>query len=372
VLPSGSCKSNCRTIPEGSVAVVNAGRCKVASILNAGVMEMAGAKETMMVRNLYLKALCLALLSVSLLSLPALADDWPTRTVTIVVPFGAGGNTDMMARLAAQDLSEKFGQSFIVENRPSPGGVLGLREVVQAQPDGYTLLFCAASMITLTSQVQNIEFDPMKQLVPITNVGTGAQVMAIKRSLPATNLAEFLAYAKANPGKLNFSTAGVQNLSEFLPVRLFKLTDVNIVEVPARAEPQAISDLMAGVTDVYFGNASSLLPLANNDAIRLIAVSTPKRLAAAPDLPTVAETVPDFESTSWNGFLAPVGTPASIITAIRTEVSALVKRDEVTQRLSKLGIVPGGMNPDDIVAMFQREHETFAGVIKVMGIQKSN
>ncbi|MGA8321164.1 MAG: tripartite tricarboxylate transporter substrate binding protein, partial [Xanthobacteraceae bacterium] len=278
-----------------------------------------------MVRNLHLKLLCSLLLSVGLLTLPALADDWPTRTVTIVVPFGAGGNTDMMARLAAQDLSEKFGQSFIVENRPSPGGVLGLREVVQAQPDGYTLLFCAASMITLTSQVQNIEFDPMKQLVPITNVGTGAQVMGIKRSLPATNLPEFLAYAKANPGKLNFSTAGVQNLSEFLPVRLFKLTDVNIVEVPARAEPQAISDLMAGVTDVYFGNASSLLPLANNDAIRLIAVSTPKRLAAAPDLPTVAETVPDFESTSWNGFLAPVGTPASIITAIRTEVSALVK-----------------------------------------------
>ncbi|MGB6443592.1 MAG: tripartite tricarboxylate transporter substrate binding protein, partial [Xanthobacteraceae bacterium] len=243
-----------------------------------------------MVRNLHLKLLCSLLLSVGLLTLPALADDWPTRTVTIVVPFGAGGNTDMMARLAAQDLSEKFGQSFIVENRPSPGGVLGLREVVQAQPDGYTLLFCAASMITLTSQVQNIEFDPMKQLVPITNVGTGAQVMGIKRSLPATNLPEFLAYAKANPGKLNFSTAGVQNLSEFLPVRLFKLTDVNIVEVPARAEPQAISDLMAGVTDVYFGNASSLLPLANNDAIRLIAVSTPKRLAAAPDLPTVAET----------------------------------------------------------------------------------
>jgi tripartite-type tricarboxylate transporter receptor subunit TctC len=212
----------------------------------------------------------------------------------------------------------------------------------------------------------------MKQLVPITNVGTGAQVMAIKRSLPATNLQEFLAHAKANPGKLNFSTAGVQNLSEFLPVRLFKLTDVNIVEVPARAEPQAISDLMAGVTDVYFGNASSLLPLANNDAIRLIAVSTPQRLAAAPDLPTVAETVPDFESTSWNGFLAPVGTPASIVTAIRTEVAALVKRDEVAQRLSKLGIVPGGMNPEDIVAMFQREHDTFAGVIKVMGIQKSN
>ena len=325
-----------------------------------------------MIRNSHLTALFLALLTVSLLRLPALADDWPSRPVTIVVPFGAGGNTDMMARLAAQDLSQKFGQNFIVENRPSPGGVLGLRAVVQAQPDGYTLLFCASSMITLTPQVENIEFDPMKQLVPITNVGTGAQVMAIKRSLPATNLAEFLAYAKANPGKLNFSTAGVQNLSEFLPVRLFKITGVDLVKVPARAEPQAISDLMSGVTDVYFGNASSLLPLINNDQIRLIAVSTPQRLPAASNLPTVGETVPGFESSSWNGFLAPTGTPASIVTAIRTEVSALVKKDEVAQRLEKLGIVPGGMAGDQIEAMFEKEHETFAGVIKILGIEKSN
>jgi tripartite-type tricarboxylate transporter receptor subunit TctC len=212
----------------------------------------------------------------------------------------------------------------------------------------------------------------MKQLVPITNVGTGAQVMAIKHSLPATNLPEFLAYAKANPGTLNFSTAGVQNLSEFMPVRLFKITGVDLVKVPARAEPQAISDLMSGVTDAYFGNASSLLPLANNDQIRLIAVSTPQRLATVPNLPTVAETVPGFESSSWNGFLAPAGTPASIVAAIRAEVSALVKKDEVAQRLANLGIVPGGMGQDQIEAMFQKEHETFATVIKIVGIEKSN
>jgi tripartite-type tricarboxylate transporter receptor subunit TctC len=325
-----------------------------------------------MIRKSRLKVFFSALLTIGLLHLPARADDWPTRPVTIVVPFGAGGNTDMMARLAAQDLSQKFGQNFIVENRPSPGGVIGVRDVVQAQPDGYTLLFCASSMITLTPQVQTVEFDPIKQLVPITNVGTGAQVMAIKRSLPVTNLGEFLAYAKANPGKLNFSTAGVQNLSEFLPVRLFKITGVDLVMVPARAEPQAISDLMAGVTDVYFGNASSLLPLVKNDQLRLIAVSTPQRLPAAPDLPTVAETVPGFESASWNGFLAPAGTPARIVDAIRTEVSTMVKRDEVAQRLANLGIVPGGMTGDQIEAMFQKEQETFASVIKILGIQKSN
>jgi tripartite-type tricarboxylate transporter receptor subunit TctC len=325
-----------------------------------------------MLRRFLLKFLLSTLWATATLSLPARADDWPTRPVTIVVPFGAGGNTDMMARLAAQDLSEKFGQNFIVENRPSPGGVIGVREVVEAAPDGYTLLFCASSMITLTPQVQNLEFDPIKQLVPITNVGTGAQVMAIKRSLPATNLPEFLAYAKANPGKLNFSTAGTQNLSHFSPVRLFKLTGVDLVMVPARAEPQAISDLMGGVTDFYFGNASSLLPLVNNDQIRLIAVSTPRRLAAFPDIPTVAETLPGFEAVSWNGFLAPAGTPTPIIDALRNEITALVEKPAIAQRLAGLGIVPGGMAVDQIETMFQSEHETFAGVIKSLGIQRNN
>jgi tripartite-type tricarboxylate transporter receptor subunit TctC len=325
-----------------------------------------------MSRRFVLKFLLSTFWVAATLGLPARAEDWPTRPVTIVVPFGAGGNTDMMARLAAQDLSEKFGQNFIVENRPSPGGVIGVREVVQAAPDGYTLLFCASSMITLTPQVENLEFDPVKQLVPITNVGTGAQVMAIKRSLPATNLPEFLAYAKANPGKLNFSTAGTQNLSHFSPVRLFKVTGVDLVMIPARAEPQAISDLMGGVTDVYFGNASSLLPLVNNDQIRLIAVSTPRRLTAFPDLPTVAETVPGFEAVSWNGFLAPAGTPAPIIDALRNEVTALVQKPGIAQRLAGLGIVPGGMAGDQIETMFQSEHDTFAGVIKFLGIQRNN
>jgi tripartite-type tricarboxylate transporter receptor subunit TctC len=325
-----------------------------------------------MPRRFRLKLLLSALLTVAALGLPARADDWPTRPVTIVVPFGAGGNTDMMARLAAQDLSQKFGQNFIIENRPSPGGVLGTREVVEAEPDGYTLLFCASSMITLTPQLEALEFDPVKQLVPITNVGTGAQVMAIKRSLPVTNLSEFLAYAKANPGKLNFTVAGTQNLSHFSPVRLFKAAGVDLVMVPARSEPQAISDLMSGVADVYFGNASALLPLANNEQVRLIAVSTPQRLVGAPDLPTVAETVPGFEAVSWNGFLAPIGTPAPIIESIRKEVTALVKTPEVTQRLTSLGIVPGGQTQAEIRAMFRKEHDTYAGVIKIVGLPTNN
>jgi tripartite-type tricarboxylate transporter receptor subunit TctC len=303
---------------------------------------------------------------------PARAADWPDHPVTIIVPFGPGGNTDMMARLAAQDLTVKFGQNFIIENRPSPGGAIGTRLVANAAPDGYTLLFCASSMITLTPQLEKLDFDPVKQLEPITNVGTGAQAIAIKRSLPANNLGEFLAYAKANPGKLNFTTAGTQNLSHFSPARLFAATGVDVVMVPARAEPQAISDLLSGVADIYFGNASAVLPLTKNDSVRVIAVSTPQRLAAFPDLPTVAETVPGFQSSSWNGFLAPTGTPAPVIDAIRKEITAFVNTPEISARLNALGIVPGGMTKDDIATAFHVEHDQFATAIKVVGIPSSD
>jgi len=306
----------------------------------------------------------------SLTALPCVAEaaDWPDRVVTVVVPFGAGGNTDMMARLAAQDLSARFGQTFVVENHPSAGGAIGTRIVADAKPDGYTLEFAASSMVTLTPQVQKLDFDPAKALVPITNVGTGTQMIAIRRSLPAKTLPEFLAYAKANPGKLNFSVAGTQNISQLAPALLFARAGVNIVMVPARSEPEAISDLLAGNVDLYFGNSSSLLPYRDNDKIRLIAVGTAQRIPAAPDLPTVAETLPGFEFSSWNGFLAPVQTPEPIVSAIGDEVTAFVKKPETSQRLSRLGIVPGGLTKEQNEAVFRHDTKAFAAAIKAAGI----
>ena len=306
----------------------------------------------------------------SLAALPrwAAAADWPDRPVTVIVPFGAGGNTDMMAQLAAQDLSARFGQTFVVENHPSAGGAIGTRIVAEAKPDGYTLEFAASSMVTLTPQVQKLDFDPAKALVPITNVGTGTQMIAIRRSLPAKTLPEFLAYAKANPGKLNFSVAGTQNISQLAPALLFARAGVNIVMVPARSEPEAISDLLAGNVDLYFGNSSSLLPYRDNDKIRLIAVGTAQRIPAAPDLPTVAETLPGFEFSSWNGFLAPVQTPEPIVSAIGDEVTAFVKKPETSQRLSRLGIVPGGLTKEQNEAVFRHDTKAFAAAIKAAGI----
>ncbi len=312
--------------------------------------------------------LWLAVLGAASLSGPLCAAEWPNRLVTVIVPFGAGGNTDMMARLGAQHLSNKFGQSFVIENRPSAGGALGTGQVATAAPDGYTLLFAASSMIVLTPQLQRLNFDPMKQLVPITNMGTGTQMIAIRRTLPVQTLPEFIAYAKRNPGKLSFTVAGTQNISHLAPALLFARAGIDLVMVPAKSGPQAVSDLMAGQVDLYFGNSSELLPHVDSDKIRLIAVGTAERLSVAPDIPTVAETLPGFEFSSWNGFLAPAETPGSIISAIRDEITTFAKSPEVSERLTKLGIIPGGLTKEQTDAVFRKDHASFAAAIKSAGI----
>jgi tripartite-type tricarboxylate transporter receptor subunit TctC len=304
----------------------------------------------------------------AVLSLPGQAADWPVRPVTVVVPLAAGGNTDMMARLAAQHLTDKLGQTFIVENRPSAGGAIATAQVAAAPPDGYTLLFTPSSMLLLTPLLQKLSFDPGKQLVPVTNVGTGAQVIAIKRELPARTLPEFLAYARGHPGTLNFAVAGTQNISHLAPVLLFARAGVNLVMVPAKGEAQAIADLISGQVDLYFGNASQLLPHAGSDRIRLLAVGTTQRIAAAPDLPTVAETFPGLVFSSWNGFVVPSGTPDEIVDALRREIIALSRSPEVAQRLTKLGIVPGGQSKEEVAATFASDREMFVAAVKAAGI----
>jgi tripartite-type tricarboxylate transporter receptor subunit TctC len=294
-------------------------------------------------------------------SAPAM--DWPTRSVTVICPFAAGGNTDLLARTGAQRLTEKFGQSFVVENRPSAGGALAAGQVAAAAPDGYTLLFTASSVLYLTPRVQKVTYDPDTQFVPVTNVGTGSQMIAIKRDLPVKNLQEFLAYAKANPGKLSYVVAGTQNISHLGPALLFARAGVDLVMIPAKGGPQAVSDLLSGQVDLYFGNTSELLVHRNSDKIRLIAVATAERLAIAPDIPSASETLPGFAFSSWNGFLAPTGTPEPILSAMRTELAAFAKTPDLIQRLNALGIVPGGLSLEQTRAVFENDKQSFAAGI---------
>ncbi len=299
----------------------------------------------------------------------AQTDDWPTRQVSIVVPTAAGGNTDLMARLAADHLTGRLKQPFVVDNRPSAGGAVASNLVATAAADGHTLLFAPNSMVLLTPLVQKLNFDPRKVLTPITNVGTGTQVIAIKRSLPVTTLPEFIAYAKKNPGKLNFAIAGANNISHLGPVLLFKRAGIDLVMVPSRGEPQAVTDLMAGNVDFYFGNTSVLLQHANHENIRLLAVGTAQRIAAAPDLPTISETIPGLVFASWNGFFAPNGLSDGIAARLRTEIASLTKMPDVTKKLVNLGIVPGGMSRDEVAAVFKTDQQNFADAVQAAGIE---
>jgi tripartite-type tricarboxylate transporter receptor subunit TctC len=312
-------------------------------------------------------ALCSALAAAT--AAVAQTADWPTRQVSIIVPTAAGGNTDLMARLAADHLTSKLGQPFVVDNRPSAGGAVASNLVATAPPDGHTLLFAPNSMVLLTPLVQKLNFDPRKVLTPITNVGTGSQVIAIKRSLPVTTLAEFIAYAKKNPGKLNFAIAGANNISHLGPVLLFKRAGIDLVMVPSRGEPQAVTDLMAGNVDFYFGNTSVLLQHANHEHIRLLAVGTAQRIAAAPNLPTIAETIPGLVFASWNGFFAPNGLPDAIAGRLRAQIADLAKTPEVTKKLVGLGIVPGGMSRDEVASVFKVDQQNFTDAVQAAGIQ---
>jgi len=314
------------------------------------------------------RAALAALAAMAIVSTPTYANDWPTKQVTIYVTTAAGGNTDLMARMAAEYLSAKFGKTFVVENRPSAGGAQASGQVVSAAPDGYSMLFTPNSAVLLAPLVQKMTFDPDKGLTPVTNVGTGSQVIAIKRSLPVNNLAEFLAYAKANPKKLNFAAAGTNNISHLAPLLLFARAGVEVVMVPSRGEPQAISDLMAGNVDFYFGNTSVLLSQKDHPSIRLLAVGTAQRIPSAPDLPTASETVPGFVFASWNGFLVPNGTPEDIIEKLRGAIADMVKAPEMSARLIGLGILPGGQTKEQVAAVFQNDRKNFADAVKAAGI----
>jgi tripartite-type tricarboxylate transporter receptor subunit TctC len=287
----------------------------------------------------------------------------------VIVPFGAGGNTDMMARLATQRLTAKFGQTFVVENRPSAGGALGTGQVATAAPDGYTLLFSASANINLTPQLQKLSFDPQKQLVPITNMGTGTQMIAIKRSLPVKTLPEFIAYAKANPGKINVGSFGARTVAH-LGIELLKSsTGIDVVHVPYRGSAPLTSDLLSGRIQAGVDALPNVLPHARSGSYRALAVLAPQRTPALPDVPTVGETIKGYEVSTWSGIGVPKGTPEAIVERLNRETNAGLRDPGVTSRLAQVGAIPIIESPAGMRARIAADTEKWAKVIKAAGIQ---
>jgi len=292
--------------------------------------------------------------------------DWPSRTVTVVVPFAAGGNTDIMARLASQKLAEILRQNFIVDNRGGAGGAIGASYAAQAAPDGYTLFFAAAPQIAVVPYVQKVNYDPHKDFTPVSIFGTGPFILAIGAAIPAKTIPEFVAYARGH--SLNYGTGGIGSVSHLSSALFVARAGLNAVHVPFRGGGPALAAVLAGQVDMYFGNASEIIPQADNGAIRLIGVATDKRMKQLPNVPTVGETYPDFALSSWNGFLVPSKTPRAIVEKLAKAVIAAAKDATVVEQLTKLGIEANGTTPEEFAALIAREQPQFDLAIKAANL----
>jgi tripartite-type tricarboxylate transporter receptor subunit TctC len=300
--------------------------------------------------------------------LPSHAQDrWPTRPVTIVVPNAPGGFTDIMARLAAQRFSVKFGQPFIVENRAGGAGVIGATQVANAQPDGYTFLFTSPSTILTQPLLQKVSYDP-DSLVPISVLGDLPFILGIKSALPPKTLQEFEAYVKANPGKLNYASAGVGGIGYLVSVLYLKTAGLDAVHVPYKSAAPATAALVAGEVDMYFAGAPEMIQHLSNDKIQLLATSGAKRLSKLPNVPTVSEFHPSFQISTWEAFMAPRGTPKAIVD-VMTEATIEVANDrQIIERFANLGIAPDGSSQAQFIDILNRDRGFYAEAIKAAGI----
>jgi tripartite-type tricarboxylate transporter receptor subunit TctC len=298
---------------------------------------------------------------------PARAE-WPEKPVTVIVPYAAGGNTDIMARMASDRLSQKFGQPFIVENRAGAGGAIGAQAVAAAANDGYTLMFGSSAQLSILPYIQKVRYDPIKDFTPVGVFGESFSILGIRKSLPATDLRSFVAYVKANPGKVNFASGGIGTTGHLVSAYFAARNGLDIVHVAYKGGAPALTDLLAGQVQMYFGNSAELLPYKDSEQIRLIAVGTPERVKQLPDVPAVAELDPGFSLPAWNGFVAPASTPRAIIDRLSTEIRAIANDPPIAKKLFDLGIVPGNTLSAAMIETVAHEQVMFPEAIKAAGL----
>jgi tripartite-type tricarboxylate transporter receptor subunit TctC len=297
----------------------------------------------------------------------AFAQAYPTRPVRLIVPFGPGGGTDITGRLIGQWLSERMGQSFVIENRPGAGGNLGTEAVVRAPPDGYTLALIGAPGAINATLYQNLSFNFIRDIAPVAIIVRFPNVMVVNPSVPARTVSEFIAYAKANPGKLNMSSPG-SGSTPHVAGELFKMmTGVNMVHVPYRSVAAAMTDMLSGQVQVYFGTTASSMEYVKGGTLRALAVTTAERSQALPELPTIAETVPGYEASAWFGVGAPRDTPADIVDKLNKEINASLADPKLRARLADLGGVAITGSPADFAKLIAEETEKWAKVVKFSG-----
>ena len=297
------------------------------------------------------------------------ADDYPSRPVKIIVPTPPGGPVDVIARITANYLQNALGKGFVVENRAGAGNTIGSKDAAEATPDGYTLLYSSASGLVIAPLLHpDAGYDPLASFDPVALVGESSNILVVNPSVPANTVQELVAYAKANPGKVNFSSGGIGVLPHLIGEMFKARAGLDIVHVPYKGAAPALEDLISGQDQMMFATAASVVGMIKNGQVRALAVTTLKRTAILPDVPTVDELgIKGFEATTWHGLVAPAGTPKDIIATLYRATIAALDDPEVRQSLGALGVDIVGDTPDEFSAYIQAEIPKWAEVIKASG-----
>jgi tripartite-type tricarboxylate transporter receptor subunit TctC len=313
-----------------------------------------------------LRASVATLLLAGTLATGAWAQTWPTKPVRIIIPFPAGGTTDILARVAAQKLTESLGQQVVPDNRPGAAGNIGTELVAKAPPDGYTLLTAPGSTLTIhPSLYAKLGFDPLKDFAPVTILAAVPNLLVVHPSLPARNVKELIALAKAKPGQLNYASTGAGQ-STHLSMELFKtMGGVKITHVPYKGSAPAVTDLLGGHVSLMFDNMPSALPHVKAGKLRALAVSSLKRSPTAPEIPSVAESgLPGFEVSVWFAVLAPAATPKPILDRLNQVLVKALQAPDVRERLASQGAEPIGNTPEQFTQQMKRDLAKWAKVVK--------
>jgi tripartite-type tricarboxylate transporter receptor subunit TctC len=320
---------------------------------------------------MFLRHLLLAVINLLFLfGAMASAEMWPSRPVKILVPYAAGGNSDGMARIAAQHLAEAFGQPFVVENRVGANGSVAGEAVVRSPADGYTLLWAATPSIAIAPMLAKLPFDPTSDLAPISVVGINGFVLLISKDVPARTLAEFIDYVRARPKTLAYAEGSAGSITHLGMALFLKRAGLEMQNVSYRGNAPALNDVIAGHLPAMFSNISDVVPHAESGAIRLLAVSASSRARQLPDVPTFAESgFPGFTVMTWNGLLAPAGTPRDIVGRIAREIRKAASDPIFVRRLDAYGATPLGNTPDEFRTMIGADTRLWAEAVDFSGIR---
>ncbi len=313
----------------------------------------------------------LAVLALATL-MPALAaaQAWPARPVKMIVPFPAGGATDVVARLLGQKLGDAWGQSVVIENRSGAGGNIGGEAAAHSPADGYTLFMASGSIVTANPYMyKSLPYDPVKDFVAITNVASGPQVVIVNPDGPFKTLADLLAYAKANPGKVTFGSAGIGTQTHLAGENFAYSAGIDMTHVPYKGESYAITDVMGGQISTAVINLSAAINFIKAGKLRALGVTSRERNPQLPDVPAVAETVAGFENAGWFGLLAPTGTPKEVIDKVYRDSAKILATDDFRAQLAKLAMAPVGNTPADFAVAIRDESTRWAKIIQERKLQ---